>query len=63
MREVISTYAPGVKEVFAAVDVQEKSKAVEFESKLFSSKSALSGLREHSVNKEEVLTSEDGMQA
>lgn len=45
MNEIISTYAPGVNEIFSAVDVAKKEKNVEFASKLFSSKSALSGLK------------------
>ena len=49
MKEIISTYAPGVSEVFAAVEVEEKTKSVEIENKLFSSKAALSGLKDHSA--------------
>lgn len=45
MIDVISTYAPGVDEIFSAVDVAKKEKSVEFANKLFSSKSALSGLK------------------
>ena len=52
MKDIIRSYAPGVKEVFASVEIQEKTKSVEFESKLFSSKSALSGLKDHTLNLE-----------
>ena len=62
MKEVISTYAPGVNEVFAAVDIQEKTKTVEFENKLFSSKTALSGLKEHTTE-QDYSNEQDGMQA
>ena len=54
MKNTISTFAPGVTEVFSAVDVKEKTKSIEFESKLFHSKSQLSGLKDNS------LTQEDG---
>ena len=66
MREKISTYAPGVNEVFAAVDVELKEKVVEIENKLFSSKAALSGLKDHTANvaNEEVFAcDQDGREA
>ena len=64
MKEIISTYAPGVTEVFAAVEVQEKTKAVEIENKLFSSKSALSGLKDHTMQNEGSFVEQtDGLEA
>ena len=66
MREKISTYAPGVNEVFAAVEVKEVEKFVEIENKLFSSKAALSGLKDQtaSVAQEEAFTcDQDGREA
>lgn len=53
MKNVISNFAPGVTEVFAAIDVKEKTKSVEFESKLFHSKSQLSGLKDNALTQED----------
>ena len=50
MKERISTYAPGVNEVFAAVDVAKIEKCVEIENKLFTSKAPLSGLKDFTAN-------------
>ena len=55
MRENISTFAPNVTEVFAAVEVENKTKTVEFESKLFASKSHLSGLKENQTSQENIF--------
>lgn len=47
MREKIRNFAPGVTEIHSAVEIEDKEKTVEIEFSKFSSKSSLSGLKDH----------------